>query len=124
MTIINDNGDDNTSRLTTAESPPSQNSILSLVDLPNFWEILYIVQCPISYDTIKIPACAQDSHLYNRDDIWKWIGEKFSSPMTRESLTLADTRADPTGVNIVEAIRECDLTREQCQDLKKSLSFP
>ena len=39
--------------------------------------------------------------------------------MTREPLTLADTRANPTGVKIVEAIRECDLTREQCEDLKK-----
>ena len=70
---------------------------------------------------MKIPAYAQDGHLYTRDAIWKWIGEKYSSQMTREPLTLEDTRADPTGVNIVEAIMECDLTREQCQGLKKNI---
>ena len=73
---------------------------------------------------MKIPAYAQDGTLCNRDDICKWIGEKCSSPMTREILTLVDTIADPTGVKIVEVIRECDLTREQCEDLKNSSSFP
>ena len=59
MSIINENEDDNTSCPTTAESSQSQNSILSLVNLPNFLdEILDIVQCPISYDTMKIPTYA------------------------------------------------------------------
>ena len=124
MSIINENVDDNTSPLTTAQSSPSQNSILSLVDLPTFLDkILDIVQCPISYDTMKISAYAQDGHLYNRESIRKLIGEKYSSPMTRVPLALEDTRADPTGVKIVEAIRECELTREQCEDLKSHYRF-
>ena len=86
-------------------------------------KILDIVQCSIAFDTSKIPDYEQDGHLYNRDDIWKLIGEKYSSPMTREPLKLTDTRANPTGVKIVEAIREFDLKREQCQDLKSHYRF-
>ena len=59
MAIINETRDNNTSRPTTAESPPAQNSILSLVELPFFFnKIIGSVQCPISYDTAKIPAYA------------------------------------------------------------------
>ena len=44
--------------------------------------------------------------------------------MTRVPLKLADTRANLTGINIVAAIRKCELTREQCEDLKKVIIFP
>ena len=44
--------------------------------------------------------------------------------MKRETLTLADTRANPIGVKNVEAIGEYDLKREQYEDLKNSLWFP
>ena len=68
---------------------------------------------------MKIPAYLQDGMLYNIESIWKWVGDNYSSPMSREPLTFADTRPNPTGVKNDEAIRECDLTREQCNDLKK-----
>ena len=72
---------------------------------------------------MKIPAYAQNGTLYNRESIWKFIGDNYSPLMTREPLNLADTRPGPTGVKIVEAIRECDLTREQCTDLKSHHYF-
>ena len=62
---------------------------------------------------MKIPAYAQDGHLYNRDDIRKWIGEKYSSPMTRciqTSVVLQDYIREKTGhlplIRIEYALRE------------------
>ena len=43
--------------------------------------------------------------------------------MTREPLTLVDTRSDPIGVKILEAIRGCDLTSEQCTKLKQVIIY-
>ena len=91
MTTINENWDNITSRPETAaslplyltpyismQSPIAQNSIWSHVELPIFLDkILDIVECPVSYDTMKIPDYAQDGTLYERESIWKWIDDNF-----------------------------------------------
>ena len=48
--------------------------------------------CPITFSLFFDPVIAEDGHTYERSAIIDWIQRNSTSPLTRETITIAGLR--------------------------------
>ncbi|CAF0780593.1 unnamed protein product [Adineta steineri] len=62
--------------------------------------------CPITFALFHDPVVAEDGHTYERSAIIDWIQRNGTSPLTRESITIAGLRPNHIVKTLVNEFRE------------------